>query len=130
MSEQDRALAKCAWRLVPFLGLLSLVDDIDRANVGFAALTMNKDLGFSPAIYGFLPIITCNSTLGTPPSQGRRRQGRMANIGKYGRGGSLLGWLRARRSGPESPRPGQPRRTIPDPARIPSGSAAIARISG
>jgi ACS family tartrate transporter-like MFS transporter len=53
MSEQDRVLAKCAWRLVPFLGLLYPVSYIDRANVGFAALTMNKDLGFSPAIYGF-----------------------------------------------------------------------------
>jgi ACS family tartrate transporter-like MFS transporter len=29
------------------------VSYIDRVNVGFAALTMNKDLGFSPAIYGF-----------------------------------------------------------------------------
>jgi ACS family tartrate transporter-like MFS transporter len=26
---------------------------IDRTNVGFAALTMNQDLGFSPAVYGF-----------------------------------------------------------------------------
>ena len=26
---------------------------LDRVNVGFAALTMNKDLGFSPSIYGF-----------------------------------------------------------------------------
>jgi ACS family tartrate transporter-like MFS transporter len=33
--------------------LLYLVNYIDRVNVGFAALTMNKDLGFTPAIYGF-----------------------------------------------------------------------------
>src|SRR5215471_3196311 len=33
--------------------LLYLVNYIDRVNVGFAALTMNKDLGFSPAIFGF-----------------------------------------------------------------------------
>ena len=25
---------------------------IDRVNIGFAALTMNKDLGFSPAVFG------------------------------------------------------------------------------
>ena len=44
--------AKCAWRLIPFITLLYVVGFIDRSNVGFAALTMNRDLGFSPAIYG------------------------------------------------------------------------------
>ena len=52
MSEQQ-IFSKCAWRLVPFMVLLYVVSFIDRANVGFAALTMNKDLGFSPAGYGF-----------------------------------------------------------------------------
>jgi ACS family tartrate transporter-like MFS transporter len=33
--------------------LLYLTNYLDRVNVGFAALTMNKDLGFSPSIYGF-----------------------------------------------------------------------------
>ena len=33
--------------------LLYLVNFLDRLNVGFAALTMNKDLGFSPAMFGF-----------------------------------------------------------------------------
>lgn len=33
--------------------LLYVVNFIDRSNVGFAALTMNKDLGFSPSVYGF-----------------------------------------------------------------------------
>ena len=49
----DRVFAKCAWRLIPFMMLLYVVNFIDRVNVGFAALTMNKDLGFSPAIFGF-----------------------------------------------------------------------------
>jgi ACS family tartrate transporter-like MFS transporter len=40
------------WRLIPFMGLLLLVNSIDRTNVGFAALTMNKDLGFSPTVFG------------------------------------------------------------------------------
>ena len=53
MIEQDRVFAKCAWRLIPFMGLLYLVSFIDRTNVGFAALTMNKDLGFSPTVFGF-----------------------------------------------------------------------------
>jgi len=52
MSE-DALFKKCAWRLVPFVTLLYLVNFIDRVTVGFAALTMNKDLGFSPSVYGF-----------------------------------------------------------------------------
>jgi ACS family tartrate transporter-like MFS transporter len=48
----DRVFAKCAWRLIPFMVLLYVVNFLDRVNVGFAALTMNKDLGFSPAVYG------------------------------------------------------------------------------
>jgi MFS transporter, ACS family, tartrate transporter len=53
MAEQDQIFAKCAWRLIPFMMLLFLVNFIDRLNVGFAALTMNKDLGFTPSIFGF-----------------------------------------------------------------------------
>src|SRR5258706_1578478 len=34
------------------MGLFYLVSIIDRLNVGFAALTMNRDLGFSPAVFG------------------------------------------------------------------------------
>ena len=49
----DRVFAKCAWRLIPFMMLLFLVNYIDRTNVGFAALTMNADLAFSPSVYGF-----------------------------------------------------------------------------
>jgi ACS family tartrate transporter-like MFS transporter len=52
MSEQQ-IFAKCAWRLVPFMALLYLVNFIDRVNVGFAALTMNADLGFSFSVFGF-----------------------------------------------------------------------------
>jgi ACS family tartrate transporter-like MFS transporter len=52
MSGQD-VFAKAAWRLIPFMILLYIVNYIDRVNVGFAALTMNKDLAFSPAVYGF-----------------------------------------------------------------------------
>jgi MFS transporter, ACS family, tartrate transporter len=51
MNEQQ-IFAKCAWRLLPFMVLFYVVSFIDRVNVGFAALTMNKDLGFSPAVYG------------------------------------------------------------------------------
>ena len=33
--------------------LLYFLNYLDRVNVAFAALTMNRDLGFSPAVYGF-----------------------------------------------------------------------------
>ncbi len=53
-AEFERAtLAKVTWRLIPFLLVLYIVAWLDRVNVGFAALQMNKDLGFSAAVYGF-----------------------------------------------------------------------------
>ena len=51
--NDDRVFSKCAWRLIPFMGLLYLFNYIDRVNVGFAALTMNRDLGFTPTVFGF-----------------------------------------------------------------------------
>ncbi|HUO02953.1 MAG TPA: MFS transporter [Rhizomicrobium sp.] len=53
MISPEQVFAKCAWRLVPLITLLYFVNIMDRVNVGFAALTMNRDLGFSPAVYGF-----------------------------------------------------------------------------
>jgi ACS family tartrate transporter-like MFS transporter len=50
---ETRVLRKAALRIVPFIMLLYFVAFIDRVNIGFAALTMNKDLGFSPAVFGF-----------------------------------------------------------------------------
>jgi len=44
--------SKVTVRLVPFLGVLYLINYLDRVNVGFAALTMNADLGLSTAAYG------------------------------------------------------------------------------
>jgi ACS family tartrate transporter-like MFS transporter len=50
--SDDRVFAKCGWRLIPFMSLLFLVNYLDRVNVGFAALTMNRDLGLSPSVFG------------------------------------------------------------------------------
>ncbi len=44
---------KVMWRLLPFLMLCYFVAYLDRVNVGFGALTMNRDLGLSSAVYGF-----------------------------------------------------------------------------
>ena len=50
---QTNAFLKCARRLVPLMTLVYFVNIMDRVNVGFAALTMNRDLGFNAAVYGF-----------------------------------------------------------------------------
>src|SRR5258708_19675523 len=44
---------KITRRLVPFLVLLYMVAFLDRVNISFAALTMNRDLGISESLYGF-----------------------------------------------------------------------------
>jgi ACS family tartrate transporter-like MFS transporter len=49
----DRILSRAAWRLIPFMSLMYVVSFLDRVNISFAALTMNRDLGFSPQAYGF-----------------------------------------------------------------------------
>jgi ACS family tartrate transporter-like MFS transporter len=46
-------LRKVTRRLIPFLFVLYVVAWLDRINVGFAALQMNADLKFSPAVFGF-----------------------------------------------------------------------------
>ena len=51
--NDDRVFAKCAWRLIPLMGLHYTINLIDRINVGFAALTMNADQGFSPTVFAF-----------------------------------------------------------------------------
>ncbi len=53
MQEQDRVFAKAARRLIPFMMALYTVSFLDRVNIGFAALTMNKDLSFTPEMYGW-----------------------------------------------------------------------------
>ena len=50
---ETRVLRKITLRIVPFIMLLYFVAFIDRVNVGFAALTMNKDIGLSASAYGF-----------------------------------------------------------------------------
>ena len=48
-----RTIRRISWRIVPFIMLLYFIAYIDRVNIGFAALTMNKDLGFTASILGF-----------------------------------------------------------------------------
>src|SRR5205814_9122371 len=46
-------IAKVSNRLVPFLIVCYFVAYLDRVNVGFAALTINQDLGLSQTAFGF-----------------------------------------------------------------------------
>ena len=48
----DRLYTKMAWRIIPILILIFFFANLDRANVGFAALQMRQELGFSNAAYG------------------------------------------------------------------------------
>jgi MFS transporter, ACS family, tartrate transporter len=50
---ERQTMARVARRLLPLLIACYFVAYLDRVNVGFASLTMNKALGFSSAVYGF-----------------------------------------------------------------------------
>src|SRR4249919_302997 len=45
-------MRRVSWRLMPFLLAAYLIAYIDRVNVGFAALQMNKAVGIDPKTYG------------------------------------------------------------------------------
>jgi len=45
-------MRRVSWRLMPFLIFAYLLCYIDRVNVGFASLQMNKAIGLDPKIYG------------------------------------------------------------------------------
>src|SRR5215470_5714041 len=53
-SMEAKTIHKVQLRLIPFLFLLYVVAMIDRTNIGFAGLTMNKDLGISGQQYGIV----------------------------------------------------------------------------
>ena len=58
ISEKNQALRKSAmqknaWRLLPLLTLAFVFNYIDRTSVGFAALTMNQDLGLTATQFGW-----------------------------------------------------------------------------
>ncbi|CAB3789389.1 MFS transporter [Pararobbsia alpina] len=49
---EARVSRKLMLRIIPFVMLLYFVSFLDRVNVGFAALTMNKAIGLSPTAFG------------------------------------------------------------------------------
>lgn len=50
---EKETVRKVALRLMPFLMFCYLIAYIDRVNVGFAALTMNDDIGLTASMFGF-----------------------------------------------------------------------------
>jgi ACS family tartrate transporter-like MFS transporter len=53
LSPASRARARITRRLIPYLFVLYLIAFLDRVNVGFAALQMTGDLGFSSKVFAF-----------------------------------------------------------------------------
>jgi len=52
LAVERRTISKVSWRLLPLIVVLYCVAYIDRTNVSFAALTMNKELGLTAYVYG------------------------------------------------------------------------------
>lgn len=53
-SLEKRTIKKVTRRIVPFIFILYIIAYLDRANIGYAALDMNKALGISSEVFGFV----------------------------------------------------------------------------
>jgi MFS transporter, ACS family, tartrate transporter len=54
ISIETKTIQKVRLRILPFVFLLYVVSYLDRINIGFAALTMNKELGITNQQFGLL----------------------------------------------------------------------------
>jgi MFS transporter, ACS family, tartrate transporter len=54
LAIEARTLRKVWARIIPFVLVLFVINYIDRVNIGFAALSMNKDLAITSQQYGFI----------------------------------------------------------------------------
>ncbi len=52
-SIESRTVRKVFWRIIPFCFVLYIISYLDRANIGYAALQMNKELALSSEAFGF-----------------------------------------------------------------------------
>jgi ACS family tartrate transporter-like MFS transporter len=53
IADERTIMRRVFWRIVPLCFLLYIVSYIDRANIGYAALQMNAELGLTSAAFGF-----------------------------------------------------------------------------
>ena len=63
---EQRTMKKVFRHIVPFLMICYFFNFLVRVNVGFAALDMNRDLGFTASVYGFGSGFLCPSHPGEP----------------------------------------------------------------
>lgn len=52
-AEEEAAFRKVSKRILWFLFILTVINYLDRTNIGFAQLTMGKDLGISATVFGW-----------------------------------------------------------------------------
>jgi len=52
--DPDLLMSKVSWRIVPYVFLLYIIAMLDRVNISFAALQMNKALGISASAFGLI----------------------------------------------------------------------------
>ena len=50
---EARTVRKVTWRIIPFCFILYIISYLDRANIGYAALQMNKELALTSEAFGF-----------------------------------------------------------------------------
>ena len=50
--DDSRVFRKVAWRLLPILTIAYVFNYLDRNNIGFAALTMNREIGLTATAFG------------------------------------------------------------------------------
>jgi ACS family tartrate transporter-like MFS transporter len=53
-TESKTVVKKITWHIIPFICVLYIINFLDRVNIGYAALTMNPDLGITPGIFGII----------------------------------------------------------------------------
>lgn len=49
---EAHVVRKVTWRIIPFVFILYIVNYVDRANIGYAALHMGADLGLTSQVFG------------------------------------------------------------------------------
>lgn len=52
-AEGEQVLRRALWRILPFIFACYVISYLDRTNVGFAAISMNQDLGLTATMFGW-----------------------------------------------------------------------------
>lgn len=52
-AEGERLMRRILWRIIPFIFICYVISYLDRTNIGFAAISMNQDLGLTATMFGW-----------------------------------------------------------------------------